>query len=245
MPVAGTAQERRLRTDQQDLEREGQHAVPRPRRSRTQPFHLYLNKKIDKPDLTGLKIRITPVYRDFFQALGANVVHDAAGRGLHGARARRGRRLRLADQRHFRPQLAGEDQVPRRPGLLQRRGVADHEPRPAWKKLTDAQRDVLQKQSIALEAQNGFWTKDNDDETKRQAAGRHPDHQVRRRDRQGLPSTRPTKWPGPALIKRAPSYGPQLQDPVLASNGPDFPASLRRGCWPAWRCWAVRVLLLR
>ncbi len=32
-----------------------------------QPFHLYLNKKIDKPDLTGLKIRITPVYRDFFQ----------------------------------------------------------------------------------------------------------------------------------------------------------------------------------
>jgi len=27
------------------------------------PFHLYLTKKIDKPDLTGLKIRITPVYR--------------------------------------------------------------------------------------------------------------------------------------------------------------------------------------
>ena len=37
--------------------------------SRTTPFHLYLNKKIDKPDLTGLKIRITPVYREFFQAL--------------------------------------------------------------------------------------------------------------------------------------------------------------------------------
>ena len=35
------------------------------------PFHLYLNKKIDKPDLTGLKIRITPVYRDFFQAMNA------------------------------------------------------------------------------------------------------------------------------------------------------------------------------
>ena len=26
------------------------------------PFHLYLTKKIDKPDLTGLKIRMTPVY---------------------------------------------------------------------------------------------------------------------------------------------------------------------------------------
>ena len=43
------------------------------------PFHLYLNKKITKPDLTGLKIRITPVYRDFFQALGATVVQTAPG----------------------------------------------------------------------------------------------------------------------------------------------------------------------
>ena len=93
-----------------------------------QPFHLYLNKKIDKPDLTGLKIRITPVYRDFFSALGATVMQTAAGRGLHRARARRGRRLRLADRRHLRPQLAGEDQVPRRPRLLRRRGVAHREP---------------------------------------------------------------------------------------------------------------------
>src|SRR6201982_1467258 len=38
------------------------------------PFHLYLNKPITKPDLTGLKLRITAVYRDFFQALGATVV---------------------------------------------------------------------------------------------------------------------------------------------------------------------------
>jgi len=43
------------------------------------PFHLYLNKKIDKPDLTGLKLRITPVYREFFQALGATVVQTAPG----------------------------------------------------------------------------------------------------------------------------------------------------------------------
>lgn len=45
----------------------------------SQPFHIYLNKKIDKPDLTGLKIRITPVYRDFFQALGATVLTTAPG----------------------------------------------------------------------------------------------------------------------------------------------------------------------
>jgi TRAP-type C4-dicarboxylate transport system substrate-binding protein len=44
-----------------------------------QPFHVYLTKKVDKPDLTGLKIRITPVYRDFFQAIGANVVTTPPG----------------------------------------------------------------------------------------------------------------------------------------------------------------------
>jgi TRAP-type transport system periplasmic protein len=43
------------------------------------PFHIYLNKQISKPDLTGLKLRITPVYRDFFQALGATVVQTAPG----------------------------------------------------------------------------------------------------------------------------------------------------------------------
>jgi hypothetical protein len=43
------------------------------------PFHLYLTKKIDKPDLTGLKIRITPVYREFFQAMNAQVMTTAPG----------------------------------------------------------------------------------------------------------------------------------------------------------------------
>src|SRR3974390_2904467 len=44
-----------------------------------QPFHIYLNKRIEKPDLTGLKLRITPVYRDLFQSLGATVVTTAPG----------------------------------------------------------------------------------------------------------------------------------------------------------------------
>src|SRR5215210_7442917 len=43
------------------------------------PFHIYLTKKIDKPDLTGLKIRITPVYREFFQAMNASVMTTAPG----------------------------------------------------------------------------------------------------------------------------------------------------------------------
>jgi TRAP-type C4-dicarboxylate transport system substrate-binding protein len=39
------------------------------------PFHTYLReKKIDKPDLTGFKMRTTPIYRAFFRALGADLI---------------------------------------------------------------------------------------------------------------------------------------------------------------------------
>ncbi len=43
------------------------------------PFHLYLNKKIDKLDLTGLRIRVTPIYRDLVQALGGTPVTTPPG----------------------------------------------------------------------------------------------------------------------------------------------------------------------
>ena len=43
------------------------------------PFHLYLTKKIDKPDLTGLKIRVTPIYRAFFDSMGATSIQTAPG----------------------------------------------------------------------------------------------------------------------------------------------------------------------
>ena len=44
------------------------------------PFHLYLNKPVKSSDLSGLKIRVTPVYRDFFGALGATTVTTAPAR---------------------------------------------------------------------------------------------------------------------------------------------------------------------
>jgi TRAP-type C4-dicarboxylate transport system substrate-binding protein len=43
------------------------------------PFHIYLNKKIDKLDFSGLKIRVTPVYRDIVEALGGTPITTAPG----------------------------------------------------------------------------------------------------------------------------------------------------------------------
>ncbi len=43
------------------------------------PFHLYVNTPIDARDLKGLKIRVTPIYRAFFEALGATALRTAPG----------------------------------------------------------------------------------------------------------------------------------------------------------------------
>ncbi len=43
------------------------------------PFHIYLNKKIDKLDFTGTKIRVTPVYKDIVEALGGTAITTPPG----------------------------------------------------------------------------------------------------------------------------------------------------------------------
>jgi TRAP-type C4-dicarboxylate transport system substrate-binding protein len=43
------------------------------------PFYLYLTREIGEPDLKGLTVRVTPVYRAFFTRLGANLVNTPPG----------------------------------------------------------------------------------------------------------------------------------------------------------------------
>jgi TRAP-type C4-dicarboxylate transport system substrate-binding protein len=43
------------------------------------PFHIYLNKKPEKLDFTGLKVRVTPVYKDVVEALGGTAITTAPG----------------------------------------------------------------------------------------------------------------------------------------------------------------------
>jgi TRAP-type C4-dicarboxylate transport system substrate-binding protein len=43
------------------------------------PFHIYLNKKIDKLDFTGLKIRVTPVYKDVVEAYNGTAITTPPG----------------------------------------------------------------------------------------------------------------------------------------------------------------------
>jgi TRAP-type C4-dicarboxylate transport system substrate-binding protein len=43
------------------------------------PFHIYLNKPIAKYDFAGLKIRVTPIYKELIEALGGITVTTAPG----------------------------------------------------------------------------------------------------------------------------------------------------------------------
>ena len=132
-----------------------------------QPFHIYTNKKLDKPDLTGQKIRISPVYRDFFQALNASVVttppgevYTALERGVvdgYGCPIGGIFDLNWNEKTKFRVD----------PGFYDAE-VSLTMNLPAYKKLTETQRNYLQTQLLALEAQNTFWTQYGKDETARQ-----------------------------------------------------------------------------
>jgi TRAP-type C4-dicarboxylate transport system substrate-binding protein len=132
------------------------------------PFHLYLTKKIDKPDLTGLKIRITPVYRDFFATMGASLIQTPPGevytaleRGVvdgYGWPIQGIFDLNWHEKTKFRVD----------PGFYNAE-VSIVMNLDAWKRLSPRQREFIQKQSLALEAMNDVWKKLNAEETKRQA----------------------------------------------------------------------------
>ena len=143
------------------------HMVYLARMVEHQPFHLYLNKKIDKPDLTGLKIRITPVYRDFFAALGANVVTTPPGE-VYTALERNvvdGYGWPIGGIFDLNWQEKTKYRVD--PGFYDAE-VSIIMNLDAYKRLTPKQKAFLDQQALALEAMNVFWTQYAKDETARQ-----------------------------------------------------------------------------
>lgn len=174
-----------------------------------QAFHLYLNKKIDKPDLSGLKIRVTPVYRDFFQSLGAQVVTTAPGevytaleRGVvDGYGWPIGGIFDLGWQEKTKYRVD--------PGFYNVE-VSLVMNLDAWKRLTPQQREYLQKQMLAFEAQNDFWKRDNEAETRRQAeAGIQTITFDAAAAKQYVEKANEIGWA--SIIKASPENGPKLK----------------------------------
>lgn len=173
------------------------------------PFHLYLTKKIDKPDLTGLKIRITPVYRDFFQALGATVVQTAPGevytaleRGVvdgYGWPINGIFDFNWHEKTRFRVD----------PGFYSAE-VSLVMNLDKWKALTQPQKDFLMRHVIAHEAANVSWQKVNADDIKRQAqAGIQTITFDAATSKQFYDRAYEVAWTN--LIRASPQYGPQMR----------------------------------
>jgi TRAP-type C4-dicarboxylate transport system substrate-binding protein len=134
------------------------------------PFHLYVNKRISTPDLTGLKLRITTVYRDFFQAMGATVVQTAPGevytaleRGVvdgYGWPITGVFDLGWNEKTKYRVD----------PGFYSAE-VSVLVNRNSWDRLSDAQKNVLRNAAEQGEAEAvAAFAEENERETKRQAA---------------------------------------------------------------------------
>jgi TRAP-type C4-dicarboxylate transport system substrate-binding protein len=175
-----------------------------------QPFHVYLNKKIDKPDLSGLKIRVTPVYRDFFTALGATVMQTAPGevytaleRGVvdgYGWPIGGIFDLNWHERTKFRVD----------PGFYDAE-VSLIVNLDTWKRLTAAQRDVLTRQALAWEGENDFWKTYAQDETKRQAQAGIQTIRFEGADaRQYVARAYEAGWAG--IVKASPEHGPKLRE---------------------------------
>ena len=174
------------------------------------PYHIYLNKKIDKADLTGLKIRIAPIYREFFTKLGASVMQVAPGevftaldRGVvdgYGWPL-----LGIFD-------LGWHEKTKYRvdPGFYNiELGIVFSAK--AWNALSAAQREFLNKQVAWIEAMNAdMASKDAPADIKRQAeAGiqviKLPDAEAKRM----LALAQESGWAG--ILATSPQHGAQLK----------------------------------
>ncbi len=129
------------------------------------PFHLYTNKGFTG-DLAGQKIRITPVTRDVFLALGATVVQTAPGE-VYTALERG-----VVDGYGWpiggMMDLGWQDKTKARvdPGFYSsENGILMNLAK--WNSLTQAQRDFLNKQFAWAEAQNAGYL----DEVAKEVAG--------------------------------------------------------------------------
>ena len=173
------------------------------------PFHLYLTKKIDKPDLTGLKIRITPVYREFFQAIGATVMQTAPGE-VYTALERGvvdGYGWPINGIFDFNWQEKTKFRVD--PGFYNAE-VSLVMNLDKWKSLSQKQRDLLMRHVIAHEAANDSWKKVNQDDTQRQAqAGIQTITFDPATAKQYYDKAYEVGWA--SVTKASPQYGPQLR----------------------------------
>jgi TRAP-type C4-dicarboxylate transport system substrate-binding protein len=175
------------------------------------PFHLYLTKPITKADLTGFKLRITPVYRDFFTALGATVVQTAPGE-VYTALERGvvdGYGWPIGGIFDFGWHEKTKYRVD--PGFY-RAEVSILINKAAWGKLSDAQRKVITDATAMIEAEwPAIENKEVAEEIERQKQAGIQVIEFKGTEGQAyLAQAYEAAWAG--IIKQSPEHGPKLRE---------------------------------
>jgi len=175
------------------------------------PFHLYLRegRKIDQADLSGVKIRVTPMYRNFFTALGATgqnasvtEIYTLMERGVVD-----GYGWPIQGIFDFSWEKVTRYRV--EPGFYS----ADINVllnKKKWDELPQQVRDFLTGEMIALEKTNGESQKKNEAEKARQeAAGIKAIRFSPAEERKWVETAKNAGWDG--VVKASPEHGPILR----------------------------------
>ncbi len=173
------------------------------------PYHLFLKKQITKPDVTGMRLRGLPIYRDFFQSMGANVLtispgetYTALERGVidgYGWPVSGIFDLSLQEHTKYRVE----------PGFYNTEvGVLVN--LNTWTRLNDKQRAVLTEAAIWMENLNLENAKKWEEEKKRQAAAGIQPIVFSSADAAAY-SKRANDTIWDSIIKRSPEHGQKLR----------------------------------
>lgn len=172
-------------------------------------YHIYSNRRITRADLSGLKLRIAPIYRDFFQKLGGAVVQVAPGEvytaldrgvvdgygwplvGIFDLGWQERTKYRL-DPGFYNIELSVLFNLK------------------SWQRLTPQQREFLEKQRAWLESLNAAYRTDGAAEDRRQrAAGIEVVKLDEAQARILLDTAYEQGWAG--VIRASPTHGPKLR----------------------------------
>lgn len=175
------------------------------------PFHLYLRdgKKLDRADLNGLKIRVTPMYRNFFASLGAagqsasvTEIYTLMERGVVD-----GYGWPIQGIFDFSWEKVTRYRV--EPGFYS----ADINVllnRKKWEELPQEARDFLTREMIALEKTNAELLRKNESERARQeAAGIEAIRFSPAEEKKWVEAAKAAGWEG--VVKASPEHGPMLK----------------------------------
>lgn len=174
------------------------------------PFHIFLAKKLDKLDLTGQKIRVSPAIRPAVQALNGNPINVPPGE-IYTALERNvidGYGWSIGGV--FDLNLAALTKYRVDPGFYDA-DVSIVMNLDKWKGLNQQQRDFLQKMAMEVEANSGYWRKEGEDEKRKQnSSGIQPITFGSAETTKYLSTVYEAGWAD--LIKLSPVHGPKLRE---------------------------------